>query len=612
MSSPLDRDDELLARLIREAGDPGVSPDPQYAEMLRAAILDRVGTNSDMPPIVRERMRTMKRIAKFAVAATILVILGGVVFWGVIGGGSTSLAFADVAKALENLRTATYDEIVEFVDPMNGTTKTTSAKTFFLAPSRQRCEVSMSTGAAEGKSSSIMIMDLQAMKSLSLVPEQKVAIEVDLSKIKAGIPPNLFEMVRQLVREGRSGPGEKVEPLGQKEIDGREVVGFRTHNSNMYNMTLWADPQTARPVRVELNMPGYGNSHSVLSNFCYDEELDPSLFNLEPPPGYTVQNTDVAMPVENDLVNTLRFVAEHNDGLFPAEIGMNNKESMRAMQAAAQSESQKFLAEPETIKLLGDLKAQYGTDQDGFMKAWMKAITPSNQKTTQKLMKILQQGTLFYGMLKSENDSHYVGGGVKLGTADRPIFWYKPTGAEKYRVIYADLSVKEVVPAEIKDFPTASEGGTAPTTSLGMSMHDEKDLIEMLRLYAAQQEGLLPPTVDAGDVESGIRAPVEKEIEAKYGTSPEARAKAMQDPELMKAQMGWAMKCLRGLGFLRELKPENDLHYAGKDVKLDTPDRPILWYRPTGAEKYRVIYADLSVKEMTPDDARKLPEANAK
>ena len=82
---------------------------------------------------------------------------------------------------------------------------------------------------------------------------------------------------------------------------------------------------------------------------------------------------------------------------------------------------------------------------------------PFTQKLTQKYM----QGMMFYNMLSSQNDSHYVGGGVKLGTPDRPIFWYKPTGADKYRVIYADLSVKEAAPAEIKDFPKAPEGYTA-------------------------------------------------------------------------------------------------------------------------------------------------------
>jgi hypothetical protein len=32
--------------------------------------------------------------------------------------------------------------------------------------------------------------------------------------------------------------------------------------------------------------------------------------------------------------------------------------------------------------------------------------------------------------MSTENDPHYVGAGVKLGTLDRPILWYKPTAAE--------------------------------------------------------------------------------------------------------------------------------------------------------------------------------------
>ena len=106
------------------------------------------------------------------------------------------------------------------------------------------------------------------------------------------------------------------------------------------------------------------------------------------------------MPVENDLVNILRFVAEHNDGTFPAAIGMSNKEFQQAMQADAMSETQKLMQEPETAKLLMELQAQYGKDRDGFMKAWMKAQMPFTQKLTQKIMLKHQQGTLFYGMLR--------------------------------------------------------------------------------------------------------------------------------------------------------------------------------------------------------------------
>jgi hypothetical protein len=74
----------------------------------------------------------------------------------------------------------------------------------------------------------------------------------------------------------------------------------------------------------------------------------------------------------------------------------------------------------------------------------------------QSLMSVVQRQTLgitFYAMLKPENDPHYVGGGVKLGTPDCPILWYKPTGADKYRVIYADLSVKDMTPDDVKKLP---------------------------------------------------------------------------------------------------------------------------------------------------------------
>ena len=255
-------------------------------------------------------------------------------------------------------------------------------------------------------------------------------------------------MIRRLVREGNTGSGGKIESLGKKEIDGRMAVGFRTRN-NMADMSLWADPQTARLVRVDFDR-FFDTGHGVLRNFRYDMELDPALFSLEPPAGYTVQNMEAKRPVEDDLVNILRLIAEHNDDTFPPAIGAN-KEYMQAIQVVTQVEMEKFVKAPETEKLLQKLKDQYGKDQAGFMKAWMEETMPITQKLTQKYM----QGVMFYNMLNSQNDSHYAGKDVKLGTPDRPIFWYKPTGAEKYRVIYADLSIKELTPDDVKKLPEA-------------------------------------------------------------------------------------------------------------------------------------------------------------
>ena len=282
-----------------------------------------------------------------------------------------------------------------------------------------------------------------------------MATTIDLTKIKkpAG-PSNPFDMVRQLVSEGNSGPGQKIESLGKKEIEGHEAIGFRTQ-SNLVDETFWADPETSRLVRVEFDYPG-GSGHGVMNNFRYDMDLDSSLFSLEPPAGYTVDNIEVKMPVEQDLINTLRIVAEHNDGTFPAALGMTNKQYLQAMQAVSKEEMEKYVKTPETQKIMEKLKAQYDKDQAGFMKAWMEVILPVTQKLVQKH----QQGMLFYGMLNSRNDSHYAGKDVKLGTPDRPIFWYKPTDTEKYRVIYADLSVKEVQSEQVPKLPL--EGSPKP------------------------------------------------------------------------------------------------------------------------------------------------------
>ena len=70
-----------------------------------------------------------------------------------------------------------------------------------------------------------------------------------------------------------------------------------------------------------------------------------------------------------------------------------------------------------------------------------------------------------------------------------------------------------------------------------------------------------------------------------------------------KKVMDLAMSLARGFAFAWKLPESANAHYAGKGVKRGQPDRPIFWYKPEGSENYRVIYADLMVK-----DAKAAPE----
>ena len=69
-----------------------------------------------------------------------------------------------------------------------------------------------------------------------------------------------------------------------------------------------------------------------------------------------------------------------------------------------------------------------------------------NAKQIQEILETtmkFQPGSTFVVSLPPEADAHYAGKGVSLGAADTPIFWYRPKDAKAYRVIYADLSVRD-------------------------------------------------------------------------------------------------------------------------------------------------------------------------
>ena len=321
----------------------------------------------------------------------------------------------------------------------------------------------------------VTIGDGQAAKVLTLMPNMK-ATATDMKKDwedmkKSGKPaqcppPDQFEIVRRLVREGNSGTGEKVERLGQKQIDGREAVGFRVRNAmnGLGDMTVWADTQTARPIRIEITGEEMETAYRiVMSNFHYDVNLDPLMFSLTPPAGYSIQSSTVTMAVEEDLLNTLRTIAERSKGVFPAKLGMN-KEAMECLMGKDTKPRMDKATQKKLDAAMNKAMAKYGGGEKlrkkyganmppEIMAEIMKATLPIFQEQWRKQrqkhpeqMQLAQKWRLgigFYRTLKPENNAHYAGGGVKLGTPDRPILWYKPTGAQKYRVIYADLSVEE-------------------------------------------------------------------------------------------------------------------------------------------------------------------------
>jgi hypothetical protein len=151
----------------------------------------------------------------------------------------------------------------------------------------------------------------------------------------------------------------------------------------------------------------------AMSHFEMNVDLKESLFDQTIPEGYKVQSIDVdASPSqEKDLVQAFKACSAIGGGEFP-----------------------------ETMDTAGvtALVTKYAVSR-----AKAKDLTDEMMQQLMKDSINIGRGFQFGLQLPESAEATYAGKGVKLGAKDRPIFWYKPEGSKKYRVIDADLTVHD-------------------------------------------------------------------------------------------------------------------------------------------------------------------------
>jgi hypothetical protein len=345
------------------------------------------------------RIIMKSRTGKIAAALVVIVlVLAGIHF---LGGTTESVAWADVVRPILTARTVVFN--VTTADGENVPT----TRVMNMGTQRVRGEVL----SPDGKTvQAILITDYDTFRMLQLTPSKKTAVLIDLKDLPEK-PENVLEEMRNIITELQNDPDVSVEPLAEKEIDGQIAKGFRATGPDG-ELTVWADPQTALPIRMEQK---WRQIEFVCTDFHFDIEMDETLFSMEIPEGYSElpsAELGIASSTEQDLIESLRIWAEVIlDGVFPR-----------------------------------DLSTQ--VYQDDVLKNREKFATLQDEQKLELAMK-LGPGFMFFNLLKAENDWHYVGKDVKLGDSESPVCWYRPKDSETYRVIYGDLSVKDVSPANL-------------------------------------------------------------------------------------------------------------------------------------------------------------------
>ena len=157
----------------------------------------------------------------------------------------------------------------------------------------------------------------------------------------------------------------------------------------------------------------------VWSDFVWNPELDESVFSLEPPEDYSIEELtyDVGGTDERGLIDAFAFWAEMSEGSFPTNINE--------------------FSDPNKIKpMLIEKFDRDGDPKEEFDQAM-------------KQMHTVLKGLWFAQKIKVENNWYYAGENVMLGDAETPICWWRIEDSDNYRVIYGDLGIDDVSPENL-------------------------------------------------------------------------------------------------------------------------------------------------------------------
>ncbi len=263
--------------------------------------------------------------------------------------------------------------------------------------------------------------------------------------------------------------------VGKKVLAGREVNVFRCTRKDDrrkfrgevptlgWTQDYWVDAKTKRLVRIQ--WPGAdiydpekdplrnnprgehreGLLHQgigwVLDDIVYDAKLDDPLFSLEPPKGYSLKIDRRPQVTEKDMVEHLRLMAEYYNNQFPDRYDQSAPEFDKAVRGRAVPAWLPTNEEAEAVERKPE------RDRTPAQKKMGKA-------TRHYILSGLNLGPFrhFIRDHTVEGTWQYLGQGVNLGDKGRIVCWYKMKGANNpnaYRVVYGDLSVKDVAPEDL-------------------------------------------------------------------------------------------------------------------------------------------------------------------
>jgi len=315
------------------------------------------------------------------------------------------------------------------------------------------------------------IIDVDNSSILRLDTVHKTAAFTEAEQMGLYISRDLLRLVRGAVGEALNGIPSAVEELGQENIDGHIVFGYKLQpGTDGEEVGIWADRDTAMPVEIDINLGmsypdslptesaanGSGPStpgkpkpvwtavkiatNYTLKNIRFDVPVDESL--MEMPSDYKLVDIERfnTLMRENGFLKMLRLWSEKlSDGFFPDTLPPANIRGQF---------TRNF---PDIIKWTPEERDELITEEVlrtvGLGYAAKHYLVNLNPEEWWGFSTVFSDGFGFIsGLDMNGSEWQYSGNGVRLGEGAKEIFRYQMPDSS-WRVIYGDLHV-EAFPAD--------------------------------------------------------------------------------------------------------------------------------------------------------------------
>jgi hypothetical protein len=248
---------------------------------------------------VNERRRLMFRIARYGSVAAAVLFLAVLSGWLFLMDRTAPLAFADVVDNIRKARSVTF--VTKMPTIIKGTKRGILQQKFFIQGEAYRMEVPSLQGIAEVPAEAppilmAVIADARKKKALQIDFVRKSCQNIkaddkvwqEMGKFLA----NPIEQLRQLKEQD-------AERIGEEELNGRKTQVYRLKKLGTFmgvtlskdeTAKLWVDPKSGLPVRIAIGDPSkLDKPFLVFEQFTWNDTLDPSLFSLEVPKGFALE-----------------------------------------------------------------------------------------------------------------------------------------------------------------------------------------------------------------------------------------------------------------------------------------------------------------------------------